>query len=159
MYLDYYSLLASNSQKEVRFLELYIVVLSIKSIIHSAIITLKGSEYMELYLLDKKSFSYLEKFYLQNLSPQQLIDITYLPLREIELELFYLLQLNFITNADGLHCDSEGIQPKNIYEITPVGRAYYEAVLEQRKLDKNASWRANIALVISISSILVTMLK
>ena len=60
MYLDYYSLLASNSQKEVRFLELYIVVLSIKSIIHSAIITLKGSEYMELYLLDKKSFLKLQ---------------------------------------------------------------------------------------------------
>lgn len=135
------------------------IVPSIKVSIYSAIINLKGSEYMELYLLDKKSFSYLEKFYLQNLSPQQLIDITALPFNNVELELSYLLQLNFITNADGFHCDSEDIHLKNIYEITPVGRAYYEAVLEQRKLDKKSSWRANSALVLSIVSILVTMFK
>ncbi len=52
MYLDYYSLLASNSQKEVGFLELFIIILSIKAIIHSAIINLKGTEHMGLYLLD-----------------------------------------------------------------------------------------------------------
>ena len=114
---------------------------------------------MDLYLLDKKSFSYLKEFYLQNLSPQQLRDNTRLSFYNIELELDYLLKLNFITNADGFHCDSEGIHPKNIYEITPAGRSYYEAVLEQRKLDKQSSFRANVALVISIVSFFVTLLK
>lgn len=114
---------------------------------------------MDLYLLDKKSFAYLKAFYLQNLSPQQLLDNTGLSFSNIELELDYLLKLNFITRADGFHCDLEGIHPKNIYEITPAGRSYYEAILEQRKLDKKSSLRANVALVVSIISILVTLLK
>lgn len=37
------------------------------------------------------------------------------------LELSYLLNLNFITNTDGFHDDSEGIFPNNVYEITPSG--------------------------------------
>lgn len=44
---------------------------------------------MDLYLLDKKSFSYLEQFYHRNLSPQQLSGITGLSA--------YKWRLNYLT--------------------------------------------------------------
>lgn len=114
---------------------------------------------MDLFLLDKKSFSYLEYFYSRNLTPQQLSGITGLSAYNMALELSYLLNLNFITNTDGFRDDSEGISPNNVYEITPIGRSYYEAVLEQRKIDKNAECRANAALAISILSVLIAIAK
>lgn len=114
---------------------------------------------MDLFLLDKKSFSYLEHFYSRNLTPQQLSGITGLSAYHMALELSYLLNLNFITNTDGFRDDSEGIRPNNVYEITPSGRSYYEAVLEQRKIDKNATYRANAALAISILSVLIAIFK
>lgn len=113
---------------------------------------------MDLFLLDKKSFSYLGYFYSRNLTPQQLSGITGLSPYHMALELSYLLNLNFITNTDGLHDDSEGIYSNNVYEITPIGRSYYEAVLAQRKIDKHATYRANTALVISILSVLISVL-
>lgn len=114
---------------------------------------------MDLYLLDKKSFSYLEQFYHRNLSPQQLSGITGLSAYNMALELSYLLQLNFITNTDGFHSDSEGILSNNTYEITPSGRSYYEAVLEQRKIDKHATRRSNLALLISFIAAIFSILK
>lgn len=114
---------------------------------------------MDLYLLDKKSFSYLEQFYHRNLSPQQLSGITGLSAYNMAFELSYLLQLNFITNTDGFHSDSEGILSNNTYEITPSGRSYYEAVLEQRKIDKHATRRSNLALLISFIAAIFSILK
>lgn len=114
---------------------------------------------MDLYLLDKKSFSYLEQFYHRNLSPQQLSGITGLSAYNMALELSYLLQLNFITNTDGFHSDSEGILSNNTYEITPSGRSYYEAVLEQRKIDKHATRRSNLALLLSLIAAIVSIFK
>jgi hypothetical protein len=114
---------------------------------------------MDLYLLDKKSFSYLEQFYHRNLSPQQLSGITGLSAYNMALELSYLLQLNFITNTDGFHSDSEGILSNNTYEITPSGRSYYEAVLEQRKIDKHATCRSNLALLLSLIASIISILK
>jgi len=114
---------------------------------------------MDLYLLDKKSFSYLEQFYHRNLSPQQLSGITGLSAYNMALELSYLLQLNFITNTDGFHSDSEGILSNNTYEITPSGRSYYEAVLEQRKIDKHATRRSNLALLISFIAAIFSIFK
>lgn len=113
---------------------------------------------MNLFLLDKKSFSYLEYFYSRNLTPQQLSGITGLSAYNMALELSYLLNLNFITNTDGLHDDSEGIYSNNVYEITPIGRSYYEAVLAQRKIDKNAECRANAALLFALISIVVSII-
>lgn len=129
-----------------------------EQLLSSAIITLKGGEYMDLYLLDKKSFSYLEQFYHRNLSPQQLSGITGLSAYNMALELSYLLQLNFITNTDGFHSDSEGILSNNTYEITPSGRSYYEAVLEQRKIDRKSEYRANAALLFALISIVVSII-
>lgn len=114
---------------------------------------------MDLYLLDKKSFSYLEQFYHRNLSPQQLSGITGLSAYNMAFELSYLLQLNFITNTDGFHSDSEGILSNNTYEITPSGRSYYEAVLEQRKIDKHATRRSNLALFLSLIAAIVSIFK
>lgn len=114
---------------------------------------------MDLYLLDKKSFSYLEQFYHRNLSPQQLSGITGLSAYNMAFELSYLLQLNFITNTDGFHSDSEGILSNNTYEITPSGRSYYEAVLEQRKIDKHATRRSNLALLISFIAAIFSIFK
>lgn len=114
---------------------------------------------MDLYLLDKKSFSYLEQFYHRNLSPQQLSGITGLSAYNMALELSYLLQLNFITNTDGFHSDSEGILSNNTYEITPSGRSYYEAVLEQRKIDKHATRHSNLALLISFIAAIFSIFK
>lgn len=113
---------------------------------------------MDLYLLDKKSFSYLGQFYLRNLSPQQLSGITGLSAYNMALELSYLLNLNFITNTDGLHDDSESIHPNNVYEITPSGRSYYEAVLEQRKIDRKSEYRANAALLFALISIVISII-
>lgn len=113
---------------------------------------------MDLFLLDKKSFSYLEHFYSRNLTPQQLSGITGLSAYHMALELSYLLNLNFITNTDGLHDDSEGIFSNNVYEITPIGRSYYEAVLAQRKIDKNSECRANAALLFALISIVVSII-
>lgn len=114
---------------------------------------------MDLFLLDKKSFSYLECFYSRNLSPQQLSGITGLSAYNMALELSYLLNLNFITNTDGLHDDSEGICPNNVYEITPSGRSYYEAVLEQRKIDRKSECRANAALFFSFIAVIISIFK
>ena len=114
---------------------------------------------MDLYLLDEKSFSYLGQFYQQNLSPQQLSGITGLSAYNMALELAYLLNLNFITNTDGFHDDSEGIFPNNVYEITPSGRSYYEAVLEQRKIDKHATCRSNLALFLSFIAVIISIFK
>lgn len=114
---------------------------------------------MDLYLLDKKSFSYLEQFYQRNLSPQQLSGITGLSAYNMALELSYLLQLNFITNTDGFHSDSEGILSNNTYEITPSGRSYYEAVLEQRKIDRKSEYRANAALFFSFIAVIISIFK
>lgn len=114
---------------------------------------------MDLFLLDKKSFSYLEYFYSRNLTPQQLSGITGLSAYNMALELSYLLNLNFITNTDGLHDDSEGIYPNNVYEITPIGRSYYEAVLEQRKIDRKSEYRANAALFFSFIAVIISIFK
>lgn len=114
---------------------------------------------MDLYLLDKKSFSYLEQFYHRNLSPQQLSGITGLSAYNMTFELSYLLQLNFITNTDGFHSDSEGILSNNTYEITPSGRSYYEAVLEQRKIDRKSEYRANAALFFSFIAVIISIFK
>lgn len=114
---------------------------------------------MDLYLLDKKSFSYLEEFYKRNLSAQQLSGITGLSAYNMALELSYLLNLNFITNTDGLHDDSESIHPNNVYEVTPSGRSYYEAVLEQRKIDRKSEYRANAALFFSFIAVIISILK
>lgn len=93
------------------------------------------------------------------MSPQQLSGITGLSAYNMALELSYLLQLNFITNTDGFHSDSEGILSNNTYEITPSGRSYYEAVLEQRKIDKHATRRSNLALFLSLIAAIVSIFK
>ena len=93
------------------------------------------------------------------MSPQQLSGITGLSAYNMALELSYLLQLNFITNTDGFHSDSEGILSNNTYEITPSGRSYYEAVLEQRKIDKHATRRSNLALLISFIAAIFSIFK
>jgi hypothetical protein len=135
------------------------VISPLSIFITHAILISKGGEYMDLYLLDKKSFSYLEQFYQRNLSPQQLSGITGLSAYNMALELSYLLQLNFITNTDGFHSDSEGILSNNTYEITPSGRSYYEAVLEQRKIDKHATCRSNLALFLSFIAVIISIFK
>ena len=93
------------------------------------------------------------------MSPQQLSDITGLSACNMALELSCLLQLNFITNTDGSHNDSEGIPSNNTYEITPSGRSYYEAVLEQHKIDRKSEYRANAALLFSFIAVIISIFK
>ena len=112
------------------------------------ILSTKSLEYLKLYY--KKNHITMQDLYNQNKSKSKYY---------IDIEIEYLVTNNLIMNSDPYKDVLNGVSSLDCFEITPYGRAYYEAILNQQELLQESKNRSLIALITSIVSVVVAIIS